>query len=70
MTYKEDTHFFESQGHRDIFLENIKLGEVSLKFAYAGSASKTHDTLARSNGYKGVTRAISMEAALITKEFK
>jgi L-histidine Nalpha-methyltransferase len=58
-------HFFETENHRTAFLKSILRGEVSLKFAYAGSAARTHDALARSPGYQHVTQAIEMECALI-----
>lgn len=65
----ESEHCFESSVHRSEFLAGVLAGEVSLKFAHAGSAASTHDTLARSSDYRGVTLAVEAEARLLVSEF-
>jgi len=61
-------HYFESNDHRRDFLSGVLSGQVSLKFAYAGSSARTHDSLARSDGYRSVTLAAELEAALLSTQ--
>lgn len=58
-------HYFESQGNHEQFLEDLRSGEISLKWAYAGSAALTHDALGKSEGYNANSDASSLEAQLI-----
>lgn len=46
---------FERPEHRRAVERGILAGVLSLKFAYAGSAAYTHDTLTRQEGYQAVT---------------
>jgi L-histidine N-alpha-methyltransferase len=62
-------HYFERDEHRAAFLASLLDGEVSLKFAYAGSAAQTHDQLARSLGYQSVTLAVELEVTLLIEQF-
>lgn len=50
---------FERPGHRDAVAQGIVNGALPLKFAYAGSAARTHDELAHHQGYRSVTGASS-----------
>lgn len=45
-------HYFESRAHNAAVLSAVDQGKLPLKFAYAGSASETHERLSRSDGYK------------------
>ncbi len=54
-------HFFESSLQEGEILEAIRVSNLPLKFAYAGSASITHGRLSDSEGYKGVNWQITPE---------
>jgi L-histidine Nalpha-methyltransferase len=51
----------EDQGHRELILTHMSEGSLPLKYAYTGSAAKTHDTLARTSGYAEVIGATQFE---------
>lgn len=55
-------HFFECSEHLDAALTALSARKVPLKFAYAGSAARTHFQLARSAGYQHVNWPIAGEA--------
>jgi len=54
--------FFESASHERDVINGIISGVLPLKYAYAGSAARTHDRLARSDGYLSVIGSAVAEA--------
>lgn len=56
-------HFFECSEHLDAALTALAARKVPLKFAYAGSAARTHSLLAKSAGYQHVNWPIAAETA-------
>lgn len=62
-----DAHYFEDPEDFERFLGDLRTGEISLKWAYAGSAALTHDALGKSEGYNANSDASSLEAQLISE---
>lgn len=54
--------YFENAEHRADVVAGIVAGIVPLKYAYAGSAARSHDQLARSHGYLDVVGSAALEA--------
>jgi L-histidine Nalpha-methyltransferase len=54
--------FFESPLHERDVVNGIISGTLPLKYAYTGSAARTHDLLARSDGYLNVIGSAVTEA--------
>jgi len=57
----EQSGFFENPDHLAAVRYGISIGQLPLKFAYAGSAAFTHNALARSSGYLGVIGSSTFE---------
>ncbi|AGL18797.1 L-histidine N(alpha)-methyltransferase [Actinoplanes sp. N902-109] len=53
----KETSFFERPEHHAAVCEGVAAGVLPLKFAYAGSAARTHDRLSREESYQSVTGA-------------
>ena len=58
-------HFFEDDSHRLAIRRHLAAGVLPLKFAYAGSAARTHAELARSAGYQSVIGTVDLEVACL-----
>lgn len=56
-------HYFEARAHKAAVLHAVDQGKLPLKFAYAGSARKTHERLSRSEAYKASNWKVDSEIA-------
>lgn len=59
--------WLEHPSHLEQILEHVRSGFLPLKYAYAGSAAFTHDTLARTTGYASVIGDARHEVATLRR---